>query len=50
MKYLKGLWIATLVISIGYFIKNYLESGFDGSLFASVLILLSAGLGFWDKK
>ena len=37
-------------IFIGYFIKNYLESGFDSVLFASGLALLCSGVGFLNKK
>tara|TARA_A100000164_G_scaffold381487_1_gene433354 strand:- start:1545 stop:1733 length:189 start_codon:yes stop_codon:yes gene_type:complete len=50
MKYLRWLWVVTLVFFIGYFIKNYLESGFDSVLFASGLALICSGVGFLKKK
>ena len=50
MKYLKWLWIATLLFFIGYFINNYLESGFDSVLFATGIALLFSGTGFLNKK
>tara|TARA_B100000497_G_C7611820_1_gene367446 strand:- start:812 stop:964 length:153 start_codon:yes stop_codon:yes gene_type:complete len=50
MKYLKWLWLAALVFFIGYFINEYLESGFDSVLFASGIAILVSGLGFLNKK
>ena len=50
MKYLRWLWVVTLVFFIGYFIKIYLESGFDSVLFASGLALICSGVGFLKKK
>tara|TARA_Y100000996_G_scaffold412675_1_gene399325 strand:+ start:3695 stop:3847 length:153 start_codon:yes stop_codon:yes gene_type:complete len=50
MKYLKWLWIATLIFFIGYFVNNYLESGFDSVLFATGIALLFSGIGFLNKK
>ena len=50
MRYLKWLWIATIVFFTGYFIKNYLESGFDSVLFATGIALLFSGVGFLNKK
>tara|TARA_B100000902_G_C27243587_1_gene881345 strand:- start:1280 stop:1432 length:153 start_codon:yes stop_codon:yes gene_type:complete len=50
MRYLKWLWIATIVFFTGYFIKNYLESGFDSLLFATGIILLCSGVGLLNKK
>ena len=50
MKYLKWLWVATLIFFIGYFIKNHLESGFDSVLFASGIAILVSGVGFLNKK
>ena len=50
MKYLKWLWIAALLVFIGYFINEYLESGFDSVLFASLIAILVSGIGFFNKK
>tara|TARA_B100001741_G_scaffold277463_1_gene248880 strand:- start:581 stop:733 length:153 start_codon:yes stop_codon:yes gene_type:complete len=50
MKYLKWLWIATIVLFIGYFINVYLEKGFDSVLFASGIAILFSGIGFLNKK
>ena len=50
MKYLKLLWIATNAFFIIYFIKNYLENGFDSVLFATGIALLFSGVGFLNKK
>tara|TARA_B100001250_G_scaffold52242_1_gene40754 strand:- start:99 stop:251 length:153 start_codon:yes stop_codon:yes gene_type:complete len=50
MKYLKWLWIATLVFFIVYFINVYLERGFDSVLFASGTAILFSGVGFLNKK
>ena len=50
MKYLKWLWIAALIFFIGYFIKEYLESGFDSVLFATGIAILVSGVGFLNKK
>mgnify|MGYP001180586630 FL=1 len=50
MKYLKWLWVASLVFFIGYFIKEYLENGFDSVLFATGIAILVSGVGFLNKK
>tara|TARA_B100001063_G_scaffold171320_1_gene160432 strand:+ start:1600 stop:1752 length:153 start_codon:yes stop_codon:yes gene_type:complete len=50
MKYLKWLWVASLLFFIGYFINEYLESGFDSVLFASGIAILVSGVGFLNKK
>ena len=50
MKYLRWLWVAALVFFIGYFINEYLESGFDSVLFASGIAILVSGVGFFNKK
>ncbi len=50
MKYLKWSWIAALIFFIGYFIKDYLESGFNSQLFAVGVGLAASGVGFLNKK
>ena len=50
MKYLKWFWIVTLVFFTVYFIKEYLESGFDSVLFAVGVGLAASGIGFLNKK
>ena len=50
MKYIKWLWIAALIIFIGYFINDYLESGFNSQLFAVGVGLAASGVGFLNKK
>ena len=50
MKYLKWLWIGTIVFFIAYFINVYLENGFDSILFASGIAIIFSGIGFLNKK
>jgi hypothetical protein len=50
MKYLRWLWIGTIVFFIGYFVNVYLESGFDSVLFASGIAILVSGIGLLNKK
>ncbi|MGB2342409.1 MAG: hypothetical protein ACPH57_07165 [Flavobacteriaceae bacterium] len=50
MKYLKWFWVVTLVFFTVYFIKEYLESGFDSVLFAVGVGLAASGIGFLNKK
>ena len=50
MKYWKWLWLASLVVFVVYFVKEYLESGFDSVLFASGIAILVSGVGFLKKK
>jgi len=50
MKYLKWLWLTTLVFFIIYFVKNYLENGFDSVAFATGVALLCSGVGFLNRK
>tara|TARA_A100001234_G_scaffold218098_1_gene226528 strand:- start:705 stop:857 length:153 start_codon:yes stop_codon:yes gene_type:complete len=50
VKYLRWLWIATIVFFIAYFINVYLENGFDSVLFASGIAILASGIGFLNKK
>jgi len=49
-KYWKWLWLASLVVFVVYFVKEYLESGFDSVLFASGIAILVSGVGFLNKK
>ena len=50
MRYLRWLWITTIVFFIGYFINVYHESGFDSVLFASGIAILASGVGLINKK
>ena len=50
MKYLRWLWIATIVFFMVYFINVYLENGFDSVLFASGIAILASGIGFLNKR
>jgi hypothetical protein len=38
------------VVFVVYFVKEYLESGFDSVLFASGIAILVSGVGFLKKK
>ena len=50
MKYLKWLWIATLLFAFGYTINDYLENGFNDLLFVMCIGLTGSGVGFLNKK
>jgi len=50
VKYLRWLWIVTVVFFISYFINVYLQNGFDSVLFASGIAILASGIGFLNKK
>ena len=50
MKYLKILWLVSLVSFIAFFVTELLESGFDSVLFASGTAILFSGIGFLNKK
>ena len=50
MKYLKKVWIVSVVLFTIYFVKEYLEKGFDSVLFASGVALVVSGIGFLKKK
>jgi len=50
VKYLRWLWITTIIFFIGYFINVYLQNGFDSVLFASGIAILASGIGFLNKK
>ena len=49
MKYLKLVWLISLVSFAVYFISEWLESGFDSALFASWIAILFSGIGFLHK-
>ena len=50
MKNLKRIWLASLLVFVAYFVKEWLESGFDSVLFASGIAILVSGIGFLNKK
>lgn len=50
MKYLKLLWLVSLVSFVVYFVTEWLESGFDSVLFASGIAILFSGIGLLNKK
>ena len=50
MKNLKRIWLASLLVFVAYFVKEWLESGFDSVLFASGIAILVSGVGFLNKK
>jgi hypothetical protein len=50
MKYLKWLWIATLLFAVGYTINDYLENGFNDLLIVMCMGLAGSGVGFLNKK
>jgi hypothetical protein len=50
MKYLKLLWLVSLVSFVVYFVTEWLVSGFDSVLFASGIAILFSGVGFLNNK
>ena len=40
MKYLKNAWIVSIVLFTIYFVKEYLEKGFDSALFEKVPVTI----------
>jgi hypothetical protein len=50
IKYLKLLWLVSIVSFIVYFLIKWLESGFDPVLFGADVTLLVSGVGFLNKK
>jgi|TARA_B110000444_G_scaffold144199_1_gene134897 hypothetical protein len=50
VKNLKRIWLASLLVFVAYFVKEWLESGFDSVLFASGIAILVSGIGFLNKK
>jgi hypothetical protein len=50
MKHLRWLWFLSLLAFLAYFIKEWLERGFDSVLFASGIALLFSGIGLLNNK
>ena len=50
MKYLKWLWLVSVLGGGAYFVNEWLKSGFDPVGFASWIGLSVAGIGFLSKK
>tara|TARA_Y100000385_G_C12805027_1_gene513551 strand:+ start:145 stop:297 length:153 start_codon:yes stop_codon:yes gene_type:complete len=50
MKYLKLLWLISIVSFAVYFLAEWLEGGFDSVLFASGIAIFASGIGFLNKK
>jgi hypothetical protein len=50
MKYIKLLWLIALTVFVVYFIKEWLENGFDFDLFLTGIAILGSGVGFLNKK
>jgi len=50
MKYLKLIWLVSVVAFSAYFVTEWLESGFDSVLFASGIAILVSGIGLLNQK
>ena len=50
MKYLKWIWIASVLFFTGYCIVNYVKKGFDDLAFASWMALVCSGIGLYYRK
>jgi hypothetical protein len=50
MKYLKKTWIVLIILFTIYFVKEYLEKGFDSVLFATGVALVVSGIGFLKRE
>jgi hypothetical protein len=50
MKYLKSVWLVSIVLFAIYFLLEYHERGFDSVLFASGIALAISGIGLLYKK
>tara|TARA_Y100000389_G_scaffold160454_1_gene162605 strand:- start:682 stop:834 length:153 start_codon:yes stop_codon:yes gene_type:complete len=50
MKYLKKTWIVLIFLFTIYFVKEYLEKGFDSVLFATGVALVVSGIGFLKRE
>ena len=50
MKYLKKTWIVLIILFTLYFVKEYLEKGFDSLLFATGVALVVSGIGFLRRE
>ena len=50
MKYLKWLWLVSVLAFTVYFLNEWHERGFDSVLFASGIGHLVAGIGLLSKR
>ena len=50
MKFLKKAWIVSIVLFTIYFVKEYLEKGFDSLLFATGVAIVVSGIGFLKRE
>jgi len=50
MKYVKWLWIITLIAAIIYSIYDYVGNGFNWRTIINLIIILSTGVGLLNKK
>ena len=50
MKYLKWLWIVSVLFFTGYSIIRYVKNGFDDLAFTSWAALVCSGIGLLYKK
>lgn len=50
MKYLKLIWLVSVVAFSAYFVIEWLKSGFDSNLIATGVVLLASGIGLLNKK
>ena len=50
MKYLKWLWLVSVLAFIVYFVNEWDKRGFDSVLFASGIGLLVAGIGLLSNR
>ena len=50
MKYLKWLWLVSVLAFVVYFVNEWLERGFDSVLVATGIGLLVGGIGLLSKK
>ena len=50
MRYLKWVWMGSVLFFTGYAIIGYFESGFDDLMVATWLALVCSGAGLFYKK
>jgi len=50
MKYLKWLWLVSVLGGGAYFVNEWLKSGFDLVGFATMIALISSGIPLLFKK
>ena len=50
MKYLKWLWLVSVLGGGAYFINEWLESGFDSVGFAALMALIFSGIPLLHNK